>query len=86
MKNAYARHLQNKKQERSQEDVQNGFDFALCLCAVALNEEFGFGAKRIKRLEARAQRLMDEEFKSVELGAYRLAQRVAQIRERGAKK
>ena len=86
MKNAYARQLQNKKQEQSKEDVQNGFNFALCLCAVALNEEFGFGRKRIERLEKQCQHLMDTEFKSVELGTYRLAKRVEQIRERGAKK
>lgn len=86
MKGAYATYLQNKKQEKAKEDVQNGFNFALCLCAVALNEEFGFGRKRIERLEKEVQYLMDNEFKSIELGAYRLAQRVAQIRERGAKK
>lgn len=80
MKNAYALHLQNKKQEQSKEDVHNGFTFALALCAVALNEEFGFGAERLKRLEARAQHLMDTEFKSIELGANRLTQRLAQIR------
>ena len=86
MKNAYASRLQNKKHEQEKEDVQNGFNFALFLCAVGLNEEFGFGKKRIERLEKRLQYLMDNEFKSVELGAYRLAQRVAQIRERGAAK
>jgi hypothetical protein len=86
MKGAYARYLQDKKQEQAKEDVQNGFNFALCLCAVALNEEFGFGRKRIERLEKEVQYLMDNEFKSVELGAYRLARRVEQIRERGAKK
>ncbi len=86
MGNAYATYLKNKQQEKAKEDVQNGFNFALFLCAVGLNEEFGFGKKRIERLEKRLQYLMDNEFKSVELGAYRLAQRVAQIRERGAKK
>jgi hypothetical protein len=85
MKNAYARHLQNKKHEQEKEDVQNGFNFALCLCAVALNEEFGFGRKRIERLEKQCQHLMDTEFKSIELGVYRLEQRLKQIRERGDK-
>ena len=84
MKGAYARYLQDKKQEKAKEDVQNGFSFALCLCAVALNEEFGFGRKRIDRLEKRCQHLMDTEFKSIELGTYRLEQRLKQIRERGA--
>lgn len=86
MGNAYATYLKNKKQEKAKEDVQNGFNFALCLCAVALNEEFGFGRKRIERLEKEVQYLMDNEFKSIELGAYRLARRVAQIKGRGEKK
>ena len=86
MANAYATYLKNKKEEQAKEDTQNGFNFALCLCAVALNEEFGFGRKRIERLEKQVQHLMDTEFKSIELGAYRLAKRVEQIRERGAKK
>lgn len=85
MKGAYARYLQDKKQEKAKEDVQNGFNFGLCLCAVALNEEFGFGRKRIARLEKQCQHLMDTEFKSIELGVYRLEQRLKQIRERGGK-
>lgn len=81
MKNQYAQELIRRKKQRSMEDAKDGFDFALQLCAVALNEKFGFGNDRLTVLENEITRLLEVEFGSdMEKASYGLAKRISQIR------
>ena len=57
MKNQYAQELIRRKKQRSMEDAKDGFDFALQLCAVALNEKFGFGSDMEKASYGLAKRI-----------------------------
>lgn len=81
MKNAYAVKLQQRKAAELHEATTEGFDFALNLCAVALNNIFGFGDERLTRLENEVTRILEEDFASdMEKASYGLANRVKQIR------
>lgn len=82
MKSAYAIELQRKKLEREAECTKGGFDFAMMLVAVALNNIDGFGKDRLEALEKECQRLMDEEFgPDPEAAAIQLAHRLQQIKD-----
>ena len=82
MKNQYAKILAEKRRLRSAKDAKDGFDFALQLCAVALNEKFGFGNERLKVLEDEITRLLEDEFGSdMEKASYGLSKRIEQIRK-----
>ena len=81
MKNQYAQTLKKKKAREISQATQEGFDFALNLCAVGLNNLFGFGQGRIARLEKELTRILEEEFGSdMEKASYGLARRIEQIR------
>lgn len=87
MQNAYAIKMQQKKAAELERVNREGFDFALKLCVVALNNVFGFGADRITKLEKEINRLIEEEFSGdVEKAAYDIIRRIDQIRKKGANK
>ena len=87
MQNAYAIKMQQKKAAELERVNREGFDFALKLCVVALNNVFGFGADRITKLEKEINRLIEEEFSDdVEKAAYDIIRRIDQIRKKGANK
>ena len=71
-----------KRQAQIDEAVNDGFLLGTCLCVVALNEKFGFGAKRIETLETEVQRIWNEEFQNgdMEVAAVGLKKRIEQIR------
>ncbi|WP_413778113.1 hypothetical protein [Caproicibacterium sp. XB1] len=80
MKNEYAAKLQAKQMRRDSDNVKRGFDFAMMIATVALNEKFGFGATRLKALETECNRLMDEEFgRDMESASHQLIGRLKQI-------
>jgi|GEM_PF-2041269 hypothetical protein len=82
MKNTYAAHLQTLKMRRDSDNVKRGFDFAMMIATVALNEKFGFGKIRLKTLESECNRLMDEEFgRDMETASHQLIARIKQIME-----
>jgi len=84
VRNAYALQLQRQKSAELERINREGFDFALKLCVVALNNAFGFGAQRIARLEQEINRLIEEEFgHDTERAAYDLLRRIDQIRKGG---
>ena len=60
MKNAYATKLRQTKDNAYSDGVWNGLQMGLNLAAIALNHKFGFGNKRLKRLEQKVQELVDE--------------------------
>lgn len=81
MKNAYAVELQRKKLVHDADQVKQGYNFAMMLVAVALNNIDHFGKDRLDVLEKECQRLMDEEFgRDNELAASQLRRRLDQIR------
>lgn len=81
MKNAYAVKLQERKRAEVYQNTKEGFEFGLNLCAVALNNKFGFGNDRLAVLETEIERMLEEEFGGdVETASYGLARRIAQIR------
>lgn len=84
MKNAYALKLAAQRTAREVQAHQDGAQFALNLCAVALNNVYGFGRERLERLERlerEVNRLLEEEFgHDLELAAEGLARRIEQIR------
>ena len=49
MKNAYALKLAAQRTAREVQAHQDGAQFALNLCAVALNNVYGFGRERVMR-------------------------------------
>ena len=59
-KNAYARKLFKVKDDAYTDGVWEGMQLMLNLVAIALNHVFGFGEKRLSRLEAKVQKLVDE--------------------------
>ena len=72
----------DKSRKRDFENTKEGFDFALNLCAVALNNIFGFGNGRLTRLENEITRLLNDEFgHDLESASYGLAKRIEQIRK-----
>lgn len=80
----YAERLRQEKEKRQQQDVLDGITFGLNLVTVALNNLFGFGPQRLKRIETECNRLMDEEFiQDFEHASYDLIRRVEQIRKDG---
>lgn len=80
MKNDYAARLQAKQMRRDSDNVKRGFDFAMMIATVALNEKFGFGKDRLKKLESECNRLMDEEFgRDMESASHQLIGRLKQI-------
>lgn len=81
MKNAYAQKLAAQRTAREVQAHQDGAQFALNLCAVALNNIYGFGRERLERLEQEVNRLLEEEFgHDLELAAEGLTRRIEQIR------
>ena len=77
----YAEKLILKKKQETANAMQEGMTFAGGLYAVALNNLYGFGAKRLQEVEREAQRLWDEEFGAdIEAASYSLAKRLRQIR------
>lgn len=80
MKNEYARKLQIKKAQEISDAHKAGFDFACYLLTVGLNELFGFGADRLKKLEQWCNDVMENEFgKDIEVASYGLKRRIEQI-------
>lgn len=61
MKNAYALKLAAQRTAREVQAHQDGAQFALNLCAVALNNVYGFGRERLERLEREVNRLLEDE-------------------------
>ena len=82
IKNNYLQQLQNAALKGRQEGIFLGLD----ICAIALNEEFGFGEKRLQVLEQAVQKMIDEigTYKDSEKLAVHLAKRLAQIRKNDA--
>ena len=60
VKNAYAKKLFQTKNNAYSDGVWSGIQMGLNLAAIALNHKFGFGEKRLKRLEQKVQELVDE--------------------------
>lgn len=60
MKNAYATKLRETKNNAYSDGVWAGIQMGLNLAAIALNHKFGFGEERLKRLEQKVQKLVDE--------------------------
>lgn len=82
MKNAYAVELQRKRMERDAGCTKSGFDFAMMLVAVALNNIDHFGKDRLEAVEKECQRLMDEEVgPDPEFASNQLRRRIDQIRK-----
>lgn len=71
--------LQNAAFKGRKEGILLGIDIA----AIAINEEYGFGAERLKRLDGRVQKVLDEiqSYKDMDLLAARLAKRLMEIRK-----
>lgn len=83
-KTNYAAELMAKKALQRMDDHQAGFDFACYLLTVGLNELYGFGYDRLKKLEDWCNDALDNEFgKDREAAAYALKRRVEQIMKRG---
>ena len=62
------------------EGVDDGKEFALSLCTVALNNLYGFAGKRINDLSGEITRLFNEEFgRDKESASIQLARRLEQI-------
>ena len=59
-KNAYAKKLLQTKENAYTDGVWEGLQLGLNLAAIALNHTFGFGDKRLTRLEANVQELVNE--------------------------
>lgn len=78
MNNKMLKMLQDAAFKGRKEGILIGID----IVAIALNEEFGFGAERLKRLDARVQKLLDEihTYKDMEVLAAHLAKRLIEIR------
>jgi len=66
MKNQLASELMRAKRSGEADGIKEGYDFALMLVAVALNNVYGFGRDRIERLEDEMQRLYDTEVKGAD--------------------
>lgn len=80
MKNAYAVKLQQKKQEELADATAQGFMLGTQIAVVALNNVFGFGYDRLKKLEAEMNRIWIEEFcRDMETASYGLSKRIEQI-------
>ena len=60
MKNAYATKLRETKNNAYSDGVWAGIQMGLNLAAIGLNHDFGFGEERLKRLEQKVQKLVDE--------------------------
>jgi hypothetical protein len=60
MKNAYARTLLKAKDDAYTEGVWEGVQLCLNIVAIGLNHTYGFGEKRLSRLEAKVQDLFNE--------------------------
>lgn len=60
MKNVYATKLRETKNNAYSDGVWAGIQMGLNLAAIGLNHEFGFGEERLKRLEQKVQKLVDE--------------------------
>lgn len=77
----YAEKLILKKKQETANAMHEGMAFAGGLYAVALNNLYGFGAKRLAEVETEVQRIWDEEFcTDIETASYGLARRIKQIR------
>jgi high-affinity Fe2+/Pb2+ permease len=59
-KNVLARTLLKTKDQAYTEGVWEGVQLCLNIVAIALNHTYGFGEKRLSRLEAKVQDLFDE--------------------------
>jgi hypothetical protein len=80
VKNAYVARIQAKQMRRDSDNVKRGFDFAMMIATVALNEKFGFEKSRLKALEFECNRLMNEEFgRDMETASHQLVGRLKQI-------
>lgn len=60
MKNAYMNKLRTTRDNAYTDGVWEGLQLGLNLCAIALNHTFGFGERRLTRLEAKVQALCNE--------------------------
>lgn len=60
MKNAYATKLRETKNNAYSDGVWAGIQMGLNLAAIGPNHDFGFGEERLKRLEQKVQKLVDE--------------------------
>ena len=59
-KNCFAKKLFQTKENAYTEGVWEGVQLCLNIVAIALNHTFGFGEKRLSRLEAKVQELFNE--------------------------
>ena len=83
-KTNYATELQVKKAVREVELHKRGFDFACYLITVGLNELYGFGYDRLKRLEEWCNEAMANDFHDdIEVATAGLTRRIEQIMKRG---
>ena len=60
MKNAYAKTLLRTKDKAYTDGVWEGVQLCLNIVAIALNHTYGFGEKRLSRLEKKVQDLFNE--------------------------
>jgi len=58
--NAFYTKMKQKEREQYRDGVQGGMKMAFDLVAIALNHEFGFGKKRLERLEKKIQEFVNE--------------------------
>lgn len=59
-KNIYLKTMKETKEKAYRDGVWDGMRMGFNITAIALNHIFGFGEKRLKRLEAKVQSLVDE--------------------------
>ena len=60
MRNAFIDKIFSSNKQKYQDGFWDGFNIAINIVAIALNHIFGFGDKRLTRLEAEVQKLVDE--------------------------
>lgn len=60
MKNAFFANVKKAREEGYISGVWDGMRMGFNIVAIALNHMFGFGEKRLKRLEGKVQDLVDE--------------------------
>lgn len=60
MRNHYAAQLHAVKEDAYKRGVWDGIRMGICIVAIALNHVFGFGSKRLARLEKKVNEIVNE--------------------------
>ena len=82
MKNQHVQQLQAAKASGYNQGYRKGRDKTLEITTVALNDAFGFGRKRLVRLNNEINRLIEKYFQEDnEIAEEQLAKRIKQIME-----